>query len=92
MPTTVVNVKTAKRGTYIFCARPTIYGNPFRIGRDGTRLDVIVKYIDYFFDRLERDVVFKEKVLGLKNKTIGCYCHPDLCHLHVIAYYLDYYV
>ena len=88
--TTVVNIRKSKSDCY--CGRGTIYGNPFKIGRDGTRLDVITKYIDYFFDKLEKDPVFRQRILELKDKKIGCWCHPDLCHLHVIAEYLNNYV
>lgn len=87
--TTVVNVKNEKCD--IYCGRPTIYGNPFIIGRDGTREDVIMKFIDYFFNRLKRDSKFKESVLLLKGKKLGCYCYPLICHCMVIAKYLDNY-
>jgi hypothetical protein len=89
VPTTVVNVRTAKPGTYIFCGRPTIYGNPFRLRVDGTREEVIVKYIDYFFDRMQQDAKFKEKIEGLRGNVLGCYCVPLLCHCSVIAEYLN---
>ena len=85
--TTVVNVKYEKYD--VFCGRPSIYGNPFRIGKDGTRVDVIIKYIDYFFDRLAQDLWFKRKIFELKDKKLGCYCAPNLCHCSVIACYLN---
>lgn len=66
MPTTVVNVRNEKAD--IYCGRPSIYGNPFEIGRDGTRNEVIVKYIDYFIDRISKDTWFREEILKLKNK------------------------
>lgn len=89
MPTTIVNVRVADPETYEYCGRPTIFGNPFRVGKDGTRIEVIAKYIDYFFDRIQRDRDFKKRVISLKGKRIGCWCSPELCHLHVIATYLD---
>jgi len=89
-PTVVVNVRHEKPDVY--CGRPSIYGNPYRIGKDGTRVDVILKYIDYFFDRMAKDVEFRNAIYALKGKRIGCWCHPNLCHLHVIAYYLNHYV
>jgi len=89
VPATVVNVKHEKCDEY--CGRPTVYGNPFRIGKDGTRIDVIIKYIDYFFDRLEKDPWFKKKIFELKDKKLGCWCAPELCHCDVIAEYLNHY-
>lgn len=87
--TTVVNIRHEKADVY--CGRSTIYGNPYQIRRDGDRIEVISKYIDYFIDRLHRDPNFKQKIFELKDKRIGCWCHPLLCHLDVIAFYLDNY-
>ena len=89
MPTTVVNIKHEKCDVY--CGRPSLYGNPFRVGKDGTRVDVILKYIDYFFERMRDDPVFKKKILELKDKKLGCYCAPETCHCDVIAEYLNIY-
>jgi hypothetical protein len=43
--TKIVNVKDEKCDIYI--GRGTKYGNPFKIGRDGTREEVIQKYEEY---------------------------------------------
>lgn len=90
MPTVVVNVKHDE--AEIYCGRPSIFGNPFRLGRDGDRVQVITKYIDYFFDRLSKDQRFRKEIHSLKNKKIGCWCKPLLCHCDVIAEYLNNYV
>lgn len=87
--TVVVNVRHEKADVY--CGRPSIYGNPYFVGKDGTRMDVIFLYIDYFFNRLQHDPHFKKKIHELKDKKIGCWCHPEPCHLHVIAEYLNNY-
>src|SRR5690606_4551822 len=47
----VVNKKTGGRGDYI--GRPSIFGNPFVIGRDGSRADVIRKYRTWFWEQIE---------------------------------------
>jgi hypothetical protein len=89
MKTTVVNIRQSKCDVY--CGRPSIYGNPYKIGRDGTRNEIIFKYIDYFVDRLCRDKNFKNEIFKLRGKTIGCWCHPLLCHCDVIAAFLNNY-
>lgn len=73
----------------VFIGRPTIYGNPYRIGPDGDRAEVIRKYKDYFYHRLETDPAFKRAVLKLKGRTLGCYCKPQPCHGDVIVQYLN---
>lgn len=47
------------------------FGNPYRIGPDGTREQVIEKFRVYFHDRIKSDAAFKAKVLSLKGKVLG---------------------
>jgi hypothetical protein len=86
MKTKVVNVR--KTHYEVFIGRPSKYGNPFKIGRDGTREQVIELYRKYFYKRLEFDPEFKKDVLKLQGKTLGCYCKPEACHGDVILEYL----
>ena len=60
--------------------RRTIYGNPFKIGPDGTREDVIAKHKKYMLERIAVDLEFKEAVLALKGKILLCWCAPLPCH------------
>ena len=61
----------------IYIGRGTIYGNPFKIGIDGTRNEVIQKYIEY----VENTPDLKFKILkNLKGKNIMCHCTPKKCH------------
>jgi hypothetical protein len=43
----------------------------------------------YFKSRLRTDAVFRNRILVLKGKTLGCFCKPNPCHGDVIAEYLD---
>lgn len=87
MRTTVVNIK---RETYdVFIGRPSIFGNPYIIDRDGTREEVIELYRKYFLVRVARDEQFRGRVLILKGKRLGCYCEPLPCHGDVIVEYLE---
>ena len=82
----VVNKYKEKYDVYI--GRPSIFGNPFSVkeyGREGC----IEKYKEYFYKRIKEDVKFKEEVLKLKDKVLGCFCKPLACHGDVIAEYLD---
>jgi len=74
----------------VYVGRPTIYGNPFRIGLDGTREEVIEKYRDYFYGRLKIDEKFRVAVSKLENaESLCCWCAPLPCHADVIAKYLE---
>ena len=84
--TKVVNKYRDKYDVYI--GRPSIFGNPFSVkeyGREGC----IARYKEYFYKRIKEDVKFKEAVLKLKDKTLGCFCKPLACHGDVIKEYLD---
>jgi hypothetical protein len=87
MQTKVINLRKDKYDIYI--GRPSIYGNPFEIGKDGDRDMVIKLYRFYFYNRLEHDNHFKEEVLKLKGKILGCFCKPLACHGDIIAEYLN---
>ena len=84
--TIIVHCKKDKYDVYI--GRPTDFGNPFSIGKDGTREEVIEKYKQYFYDRLKSDKIFKFKIKRLKNKILACWCSPLACHGDIIAEYL----
>jgi len=84
--TKVVNKYRDKYDVYI--GRPSIFGNPFSVkeyGREGC----IARYKEYFYKRIKEDVKFKEEVLKLKDKVLGCFCKPLACHGDVIKEYLD---
>jgi hypothetical protein len=56
--------------------RTSDWGNPFEIGADGTRKEVIEWYAEYFSHKRSL-----HKRLGeLTGKVLLCWCHPELCH------------
>jgi hypothetical protein len=78
-----------KESYNVYIGRPTIFGNPFEIGKDGSRQDVVDKYRAYFHKRIDEDVEFKKQVLALKGKRLGCFCKPHACHGDIICEYLN---
>lgn len=87
METKVVNIKTDDFDCYI--GRPSLSGNPYRIGKDGTREDVIAKYRAYFNFMIKTSAQFREDIENLRGKRLGCYCRPLSCHGDVIVEYLE---
>ena len=83
MKTTVVHCKVEPYDEYI--GRGSKWGNPFKIGPDGTREDVIAKYCDYI--AVQPDLL--AAVHTLKGKRLGCWCAPRACHGHVLAEFAD---
>jgi hypothetical protein len=67
---------------YVYIGRPSKWGNPFAIGRDGTRDEVIAKYREY----LDKNVVLKAQARKeLRGMILGCWCAPMACHGDVLA-------
>jgi hypothetical protein len=65
----------------VYIGRPSKWGNPFAIGRDGSRDEVVEKY--------EAWVKTQPDLMGslheLKGKILGCWCHPKACHGDVLS-------
>lgn len=63
-----------------YVGRPSQWGNPFVIGRDGTREQVIEKYRAWISGQpaLLRDLP------ELSGKDLICWCAPLACHADVL--------
>ena len=92
LKTTVVRCKKHEYDVYI--GRPSKFGNPFRIGADGTRVQVIEKYREYIGDNVELLIALEE----LRGKRLGCWCVDEpvdcvrehkQCHGEVLLELLD---
>jgi len=74
----------ARRGSTpadaVYVGRPTKWGNPFVIGRDGNRREVIAKYKVY----LESNMELQKSLPELKGKDLVCWCAPKPCHADVL--------
>lgn len=75
----VVHCKRAPYDVYI--GRPSKWGNPFVIGKDGDRARVIQKYREWLIQQPNLMAALPE----LKGKTLGCWCSPQACHGDVLA-------
>ncbi|MER2019597.1 DUF4326 domain-containing protein [Pseudomonas simiae] len=97
IPTRVINLKITKvsnkdAGDHydVYIGRGTLWGNPYQMGKEGTRDEVIAKFA-YDFERrfLKLPEKFDENIEKLRGKTLGCHCKPAACHGDVIANYLN---
>ena len=79
-----------KRGkTVVMVDRTSEFGNPFRPDARNGREAVIAHFKAYFLARVASEPPFRRRVLTLRGKTLGCWCHPLPCHADVIAAWLD---
>lgn len=79
MKTNVVHCKKSNYDVYI--GRPSKWGNPFVIGRDGNREEVVQKYHDWI---LTQPQLLKD-LHELKGKVLACWCAPQACHGDVLV-------
>lgn len=61
--------------------RPSKWGNPFVIGRDGDRETVIRKFEAWFKNQ---DALLAD-LNELRDRGLICCCHPQACHGDVIS-------
>ena len=75
----VVNLRHEEYDVLI--ARPSKWGNPYQIGRDGDREQVIQNYEICLRRRPDLLAALPE----LANKRLGCHCKPEACHGDVLV-------
>lgn len=68
----------------VYVGRPSKWGNPFMIGRDGTRDQVIAKYC---VDRCQPALL--ADLHELRGKDLVCRCAPRRCQAEVLAELAD---
>jgi hypothetical protein len=81
----------------VYIGRPGTFGNPVAINKRcpvcgnihrtaGTTLPC---YEEWLLARIAAEPDFKAAVLGLKGKTLVCFCKPGPCHGDVLAKYTN---
>lgn len=65
----------------VYIGRPSKWGNPFIIGKDGTRKEVIEKYKRYI---LSNKNLYDDIKKELFSKDLVCWCSPKQCHGDVL--------
>lgn len=81
--TPVVHSKKAPFDVYI--GRPSKWGNPFVIGKDGNREEVVAKFLQWVVQQPH----LMAEIHTLHGKTLGCFCAPQMCHGDVLAELAD---
>ncbi|WP_411839993.1 DUF4326 domain-containing protein [Paracoccus sp. ME4] len=66
----------------IYIGRPSDWGNPFAIGKDGDRSEVLAKYLDHL--HRNPDIVDRAR-RELAGKDLVCWCAPAACHGDILC-------
>jgi len=83
--------KHIDNATYI--GRGSVLGNPFIIGKDGDREQVIAKYYQWIREQWLLDGDVKRELLRLvdvikrgNDLKLACFCKPKPCHGDILKY------
>ena len=69
----------------VYVGRPSKWGNPFMLGRDGMRDQVISKYRAW----ITCQPALLADLHELRGKDLVCWCAPQRCHAEVLAELAD---
>jgi hypothetical protein len=67
----------------VYVGRPSKYGNPFEIGKDGNRAQVIAKY-KAWINQPEQAALRAQARRELRGKDLVCWCAPQACHADIL--------
>lgn len=65
----------------VYVGRGSKWGNPFHIGKHGTRPEVIRRYAEWI---VTQDALM-QALAELDGKKLGCHCYPAPCHGDVLV-------
>jgi hypothetical protein len=63
---------------------PGRWGNPFRVGPDGDRKEVIARYAAWLRDEVDAEHVTLEELAALDGKVLGCRSALEACHGEIL--------
>lgn len=61
----------------VYIGRRSKWGNPFVIGKDGSRDEVIEKYLAWLGSRPDLILAAQHE---LRGRDLICFCAPERCH------------
>ena len=80
--TKIVNIKNSNYEIYIgrenktYGLKASKWANPFVIGPDGSRDEVLKKYEEW----IKNNPTLLKDLHELEGKILGCWCYPEKCH------------
>jgi hypothetical protein len=96
MPATVVHHRDRHLYlNYVYCGRPSKWGNPHQVGRCScgkvhSRAEAIHLF-NVFWNSDDGAMLRVAALQELADKTCGCWCAPKPCHVQIIVDYVNQY-
>jgi len=67
----------------VYVGRPSKFGNPFVVGKDGSREEVIEKFRLWLNEDAQKELRIAARS-ELRGKDLVCWCAPLACHADVL--------
>ena len=61
--------------------KASVWGNPFKLGKDGTREEIMAKFREWLPTQPE----LMARLPELKGKVLGCWCALEACHGDILS-------
>jgi hypothetical protein len=68
----------------VIVSRPTKWGNPFRMGVQGTREECVQQFRSFIVSTDPRARSLRQSLGELRGKDLACWCPPGPCHGDVL--------
>lgn len=65
----------------VYVGRPSKWGNPYKVGKDESREEVIAKYADWLDGMICNNLLDLDELQG---KDLVCWCAPLPCHADIL--------
>jgi len=67
----------SEKAKAVYIGRGSKWGNPFMIGKDGNRAEVVAKHREWL---LSQPLLVEQAKKELPGKDLLCFCKPLACH------------
>lgn len=67
----------------VYVGRPSLYGNPFEMGKHGSREDVVRRYKHEVISEMTHAQLDLLRA-NLRGKDLVCWCAPKACHADIL--------
>lgn len=67
----------------VYVGRPTKWGNPYIVGKDGTQEECVRHYAHWLYMSAQADIREAARK-ELRDKDLVCWCYPRPCHAEVL--------
>jgi hypothetical protein len=74
-------VHCKRESHHVYIGRPSKWGNPFVVGKHGSRRECIALYEDW----LRHEPTLLKALDELRGLVLGCWCAPRPCHGDVLV-------